>query len=363
MQQYTITSRRPVPTRQSARPPRKRRLRSSARRKVDHPWLALGAIALTWAGVFWLLLGHILPSHTGPALDAGSGGHSIPVCPLLRAAPTYGVSLLDVQTGQPLCERNPNGIAQPASTTKVMAALLVGEYLQTQRLRLDTQVTVQTPDLQVEGDAAVAGLRVGQRYNVRLLLAMASILSAADAVMTLARFVAGSRDAFLALMNQRAQQLGMTRTQYISPYGYALTPAEDWQDGEPVSVGNYSSAHDLALLMRAFAQAPSVAALFGLSHYEEAGWVLDRRAGAALPDSWEPLHLPFQVVASKKGCMYCDPALHKLSYVLLIRSGPQEIAAAFLYTTQNWYDPHVGDILPTLLWALHQCQGVWAEWC
>ena len=368
MQQYTITTRRPVPTRQRPRPPRERAslarwLRSSARRDVAHPWLALGALSLTWAGVLWLLLGHVAPSPAGPVLPSASGGRGIPVCPLLRAAPTYGVSLLDVQTGQPLCERNAEAIAQPASTTKVMAALLVGEYLPAHHLSLDTQVRVQPPDLQVESDSAVAGLRVGQRYSVHLLLAMASILSAADAVMTLARLVAGSRNAFLALMNERARQLGMTQTQYSSPYGYARTPAGDWQEGEAVSVGTYSSAHDLALLLRAFAQVPSVAAIFGLSHYEEASWVLDRQAGAVLPDSWGALQLPFQVVAVKKGCMWCDPSLHKLSYGLLIQQGQREVAAAFLYTTQSMADPHVGDLLPTLLWALHDCRAGWAQWC
>ena len=363
MYKHTITTRRRVPTRQHPpalllRAPLPRRLRLSARRDVAHPWVAILATALVWVGVFWLLLGH-----AGPALPAASGRHSTPVCPLLRTDPTFGVSLLDVATGQPLCERNPNGIAQPASTTKVMAALVAGEYLQAHHLSLDTQVAVEAPDLQVESDAAVAGLHVGQHLSVRLLLAMASILSAADAVMTLARLVAGSRDAFLALMNQRARQLGMTQTQYSSPYGYALTPPDNWQQGEAPSVGNYATAHDLALLMRAFARVPSVAAIFGLSHYEEAGWVLDRQAGAVLPDSWGALQLPFQVVVVKKGCMWCDPSLHKLSYGLLIQQGQREVAAAFLYTTQRMADPHVGDLLPTLLWALHDCRAGWAQWC
>ncbi|HEY7355063.1 MAG TPA: hypothetical protein VH590_01315, partial [Ktedonobacterales bacterium] len=47
-----------------------------------------------------------------------------PTCPVMGAAPSFGISLIDTTTGQVLCERNPVGIAQPASTTKVMAALL-----------------------------------------------------------------------------------------------------------------------------------------------------------------------------------------------------------------------------------------------
>jgi hypothetical protein len=184
---------------------------------------------------------------------------------------------------------------------------------------------------------------------------MASILSAADAVMALARLVAGSRTAFLALMNQQARAMGMQHTHFSSPYGYARTEPGDWQDGEPPSVGNYASAHDLALLMVAFARYPALVQTFGLRHYEEAGWVLDRQAGAVLPDSWEGLDLPFQVLAVKKGCMWCDPVLHKLSYVLLAQAGQRTIAAAFLYTTQSETTPAVSDMLPTLLWAFHAC--------
>jgi hypothetical protein len=327
----------------------------------------LGLILVLWVAT-------TLSSSTlaAPAWSSASSLASTPTntpgstsaCPKLRTNPTFGVSLINVATGQPLCERNANNIAQPASTTKVMAALLVGEYLQAHHLSLSIQVTVQRADLQVEPDAAVAGLRVGQRYSVHLLLAMASILSAADAVMVLARFVAGSRSAFLTLMNQQARALGMTHTRFSSPYGYARTGPGDWQRGESTAVGNYASAHDLAVLMVAFARFPDEVAIFGLVHYEEAGWVLDRRPGEVLPDFWGPLSLPFQVLMVKKGCMWCAPGLHKLSYVLLLRAAHgQEIAAAFLYTTQDITNLRVGDLLATLLWALHACQGTWARWC
>lgn len=362
--------------------------RLETRRSLVHPtdhfrqqgtrwtsWRPMGKVGgLTGLGLLLVLwVATTLSSSTlaAPAWSSASSLASTPTntpgstsaCPKLRTNPTFGVSLINVATGQPLCERNANGIAQPASTTKVMAALLVGEYLQAHHLSLSIQVTVQRADLQVEPDAAVAGLRVGQRYSVHLLLAMASILSAADAIMVLTRFVAGSRSAFLALMNQQARALDMTHTRFSSPYGYARTGPGDWQRGESTAVGTYASAHDLAVLMVAFARFPALVAIFGLVHYEEAGWVLDRRPGEVLPDFWGPLSLPFQVLTVKKGCMWCA-GLHKLSYVLLIRAAHgQEIAAAFLYTTQDITNLWVGDLLATLLWALHACQGTWARWC
>lgn len=301
-----------------------------------------------------------------------------PPCPVLRADPTLGVSLIDVQTRQPICERNPDGIAQPASTTKVMSAILVEQYLQTHHLSLNTAITAQPIDKQVESDAAIADLQVGHAYSVRLLLSMVSILSAADAAMTLARMVAGSRAAFLALMNQHAQALGMQHTHYTSPYGYALVSADNWQEGEATSVGNYSSAHDMATLMLEFAQYPDLVTIFGAAEYHEGDTWLYRSPGHTLPDSWigvqspddpspdpvKNLHLPFQVLAVKKGCMWCTNAIHKLSYVLLARYQQQTIAAAFLYTTQDYFNPLVGDMLPTLLWAFNQCSvPAYATYC
>jgi hypothetical protein len=297
---------------------------------------------------------------------------SPPTCPALRPDPTFGISLIDMTTRQALCERNPDGIAQPASTTKIMTALLVKEYLLSHHLTLDTLVTAEQIDKQVEWDAAVAYLQVDQAYSVRMLLYMMSIVSAADATMALARFVAGSRDAFLDLMNQQARQLGMTHTHFTSPYGYAETPPDNWQQGEDPSVGNYSSAHDLALLTAAFAAYPDLVAIFGATDYHEGDIWLYRSVSHVLPDSWiglatpdmpsanavQDLHLPFQILAVKKGCMWCDdPTLHKISYVLLAQFHQQVVAAAFLYTTQDYFNPLVGDMLPVLLWAFHQCDN------
>lgn len=308
---------------------------------------------------------HQLPSPATPP----------PTCPTLGADASFGVSLIDTQTGQPLCERNPDGIAQPASTTKIMSVLLTAQNLQAQRLSLDTQIIAQEVDTQVEGDAAVAYLQVGQSYSVRMLLYMVSMLSAADATMALARLVAGSRPAFLALMNAEAARLGMQHTHYTSPYGYARTSPDNWQQGEPPSVGNYSCAHDMALLMRALAQYPAVVQIFGATSYHAGGTWLSRSNGSIITDSWiglstangvpgQNLHLPFQVLAVKKGCMWCEEYLHKLSYIMLVRYQQQVVAASFLYATQNYSNPRVGDILTTLLWAFHLCnQHAYTSYC
>ncbi len=318
---------------------------------------------------------------TAPTEPAQSQPTSVmtPECPILRPDPTFGVSIMDTETGQPLCERNPDGIAQPASTTKIMAALLVEDFITTHHLSLDDKVIAQPVDKQVEPDAAVAYLQVGQAYSVRLLLYMVSILSAADATMALARYVAGSRTAFLTLMNQRATFLGMSHTHYTSHYGYARTSPDNWQQGEDTSVGNYSSAHDMAILMLQFARYPALVAIFGATEYHEGSIWLYRSINHVITDSWiglvppdapsakavTNLHLPFQVLAVKKGCMWCEGStIHKISYVMLVQFQSQIVAAAFLYTTQDYFNPLVGDMLPTLLWAFHQCTNpAYANYC
>jgi hypothetical protein len=131
----------------------------------------------------------------------------------------------------------------------------------------------------------------------------------------------------------------------------------------------------MALLMRAFASYPELVIIFGAHDYHADGFSFDRSPGYVLPDSWvgfsasdnvlvSNLHLPFQVLAVKKGCMWCEEAIHKISYVLLVRFQQETIAAAFLYTTQNYANPLVGDMLPTLLWAFHQCaQPTYSHYC
>lgn len=362
-------------TTQSATPPDNQP--SPGARPIKRRTIAI-VILLVVAVLAGLLFGPGHPSSTSETANASLSWTQSqptpvapPLCPTMRPDPTFGVSLIDTETQQPLCERNAQGIAQPASTTKVMSALLVEEYLRAHNLGLNTKIIAQQVDTEVEYDAAVAYLKVGQPYSVHLLLEMVSIRSAADATMVLARFVAGSRSAFLALMNQRAKALGMRQTHFTSPYGYAKTSSDDWQQGENTSVGNYSSAHDMATLMLQFARYPDLVTIFSATEYHEGDVWLYRAPIHSLPDSWvglqapddpspdpvQNLHLPFQVLAVKKGCMWCETALHKISYVLLVRFQQQTIAAAFLYTTQDYFNPLVGDMLPTLLWAFHQCNN------
>jgi D-alanyl-D-alanine carboxypeptidase len=272
---------------------------------------------------------------------------------------TAGVELLDATTGRVLYRHQPMLRFQIASTTKVMTALLASE-----QGSLDRVVTIAPQDLPDPAlNAAVVGFQPGQQYTVRQLLYGLALASGYDAAMAIARTVGGSVPAFIVQMNRRAQELGMHDTHFLNPAGYAVG----------VASGHYSTAQDMAVLMCIVAQHPDLVQIFGtIQHTLPAtathpAIVLDRTWGTTLPDAWvgaappdarapvRNLQLPFQVLAVKKGCMDCDPADHQLSYVVLAHQGARRIVGAFVGTTQYYYDPHVGDMLPLLLWAFGDC--------
>ncbi len=133
-------------------------------------------------------------------------------------------------SGEVLWAKAPDRELAPASCTKIMTALLVLEHVPD----LDAYATV--PDIPLPQTVGV-DLRPGDRITVREALYALMVKSANDAALTLASHVAGSEDAFAALMNARAAELGLTHTQFVNSRG---TPAP----------GHYSSARDLATLGR-----------------------------------------------------------------------------------------------------------------
>lgn len=119
----------------------------------------------------------------------------------------------------------------PASTTKVMTALIVLE-----RLRLDQYVTVSSRALQ----AAPTKLyfKAGERYKVRDLLYAILIKSANDASIVLAEAVAGSEKKFVQMMNVRAKKLGAKHTKFAN------------SNGLPTKATQYTTAYDMYLIFR-----------------------------------------------------------------------------------------------------------------
>lgn len=144
--------------------------------------------------------------------------------------------LLQADSGEVLAEKDADSTIYPASMTKMMTALLAIEA----NPDLDTPVTLPEeifPALQAQ-NASLAGFQAGETATVRDLLYGAMLPSGAECCEALARQVSGSEEAFVALMNRKAGELGMKHTHFANCTG--LTSPE-----------HYSSAADLAVLLQA----------------------------------------------------------------------------------------------------------------
>ena len=152
-----------------------------------------------------------------------------------------GVIVMDAASGSVLFEDRADVVTPPASVTNLMTFLLVADRLADGSLKLETPVTVALEDAQMGGTQV--WLEKGEVFTVDELLYALMIQSANDVASSLSRIVAGSREAFVAKMNERARGLGMTNTTFRTPHG--LPPAN-----RNVQQGDLTSPRDLALLSR-----------------------------------------------------------------------------------------------------------------
>ncbi|MBV9732084.1 MAG: D-alanyl-D-alanine carboxypeptidase [Verrucomicrobia bacterium] len=145
-------------------------------------------------------------------------------------------ALVDSYSGEFLYTKNPDAKEYPASSTKILTALIVIEAG-----NLDQIVTVAPEDTKVEPSSL--NLKPGQQFTRRQLLFGMLLKSANDVAMCLARDNAGSVPAFAEKMNLRAAELGATSSHFVNPHGLH----------DP---NHYTTAHDLVLIARAAMQQP-----------------------------------------------------------------------------------------------------------
>ena len=150
--------------------------------------------------------------------------HDLPHTPSVVAPRAL---LMDWETGRVLFEKNGFEQTYPASTTKIMTAILVLEMGD-----LDEIVHITEPP-GVTGSSLY--IVPGESFSVDVLLEALLIRSANDAAVVLARHLAGSVESFVNLMNRRAVELGATDTRFTNPHGM---PDER----------HVSTAHDLAVM-------------------------------------------------------------------------------------------------------------------
>lgn len=143
------------------------------------------------------------------------------------------VILIENQTGKTLYEKNSEQKMYPASTTKILTAILSIE-----KGNLNDKVTVsKTAIAQMKPGYTSAYLSEGEIISVEDLLKVLLINSANDASNVLAEYISGSIDSFVTLMNEKSKELGCTNTHFVTTNGLH----DD---------NHYTTAKDLAIIAR-----------------------------------------------------------------------------------------------------------------
>lgn len=148
---------------------------------------------------------------------------------------SQAVVLLEGTTGEVVYEKNAYEELRPASITKIMTLLLIFEAINEGRLSLTDSVTVSAHAASMGGSQVF--LEEGESQDVNTLLKCISIASANDACVAMAEHLAGSEDAFVQKMNERAKQLNMNNTNFVNCYGLDTD-------------NHYTCAMDVALMSR-----------------------------------------------------------------------------------------------------------------
>lgn len=153
--------------------------------------------------------------------------------------------LAETATGAVIFEKNADERREVASITKLMTALLVLEAIDRGDVKLADQVQVSQNAAAMKGSQAL--LDANAAYSLEDLLRTTIMASANDSAVALAEYLCGSEEAFVARMNARAQELGMTNTNYVNCTGY---PKE----------GQYTTARDVCTLCCEVAKHPQYTA-------------------------------------------------------------------------------------------------------
>ena len=159
--------------------------------------------------------------------------------PKEMSANAKGAVLMDAHTGQILVEFQKDTKIPPASFAKILTLYLVFDMIKGGKLSLDDAVVISKKAWKTEGSKMF--IEVGSKVSVRELIQGIAVVSGNDACVAIAEHVYGTTEAFVAMMNETAQKLGMRESHFDSPHGL---PSEE----------QYTTPYDMALLARSYIQ-------------------------------------------------------------------------------------------------------------
>ncbi len=150
----------------------------------------------------------------------------------------YGV-LINVSTGEILAQRDAYEQMNPASMTKILTVLVAAENITEEQLDDTFTMTDEISSYCFANDCSVVGYEVGEVATVREMFYGTILSSGADAALGLATYVAGSHEAFVDLMNEKLEEMGLSETTHF-------TNCVGLYDDD-----HYSTAYDMAIILKA----------------------------------------------------------------------------------------------------------------
>jgi len=160
---------------------------------------------------------------------------------LVQASPNIKARtaiLVDFQSDKILYELQPDHSIHPASMTKIMTAIIVFDLLTQEKISLDDKVTISEKAWRMsQAGYSSMFIMVNDEITIENLLRGIIIASGNDACVALAEGVAGTEENFVTLMNEKAQEIGMTATNFANTSGIN-------------NPDNYSTVRDIALMSK-----------------------------------------------------------------------------------------------------------------
>lgn len=146
---------------------------------------------------------------------------------------------IDLRKNEILAQRAARQVIDPASMTKILTVLVAAEQIEEKNLDDKVTITIDITDYSYSNDCSSVGFAENERVTVQDLFYGTILPSGADAALALATYVAGSQEAFVELMNEKLQKLGLSDTAHFTN-----------------CVGLYDGAHrctvyDMAMIMEA----------------------------------------------------------------------------------------------------------------
>ncbi len=202
----------------------------------NHRRIAIAAVCCLFFGLLGGLIEYIGPTIRVDENELNPQNDDVRASVTAPAVSASGAILIDGQTGDVLYEKNADGKLYPASTTKILTALVALETLDELDLDISAEVVVPKEAVGVEGSSMY--LRANEKITIEELLYGLMLQSGNDSAVAIGICIGGDLSNFVDMMNQKASELGCSGSHFVNPNGL-------FDDN------HYTTARDMAIIAAA----------------------------------------------------------------------------------------------------------------